>query len=98
MTLTGRRALSNSDWRPIATAPSDQDIMVFSTRWGALIAEYSSEYGQWFPRMQCPVSLHGEADGVTHWMPLPIAPETHRAGVRGLKFTSRVGEGFRVSA
>ena len=72
--------------------------MVFSARWGALIAEYSSEYGQWFPRMQCPVALHGEADGVTHWMPLPAAPETHHPAVRGLKFTTRVNDGFRVSA
>jgi hypothetical protein len=90
--------VSNLDWRPIATAPADEDIMVFSARWGALIAEYSSEYGQWFPRMQCPVALHGEADGVSHWMPLPAAPETHRAPVSGLKFTARVGNEIRVSA
>jgi hypothetical protein len=71
---------------------------VFSARWGALIAEYSSEYGQWFPRMQCPVSLHGDADGLTHWMPLPGAPESHGGVIRGLKSSTRVGDGFRFSA
>ena len=87
------------EWRPIDSAPKDQDILVFSLRWGALIAEFSSEFGQWFPRMQCPVSLHGDADGVTHWMPLPLAPEAHRsARVRGLRFASQVREGFRVAA
>ena len=91
--------MTDASWRPIGSAPNDQDILVFSTRWGALIAAYSSEFGQWFPRMQCPVSLHGEADGVTHWMPLPTAPEAHvGARVRGLKFQTRVGDGFRVAA
>ena len=84
------------EWRPIDTAPRDQDILIYSLRWGALIAEYSSEFAQWFPRMQCPVSLHGDADALTHWMPLPVAPEAHgNARVRGLKFSSQVGDGFR---
>jgi Protein of unknown function (DUF551) len=86
-------------WRPIDTAPADENILVFSTRWGALIAEYSSEFGQWFPRMQCPVSLKGEEDAVTHWMPLPGAPEAHgTVRVRGLKFATRVGDSFRPAA
>jgi hypothetical protein len=86
-------------WRPIESAPKDQDILVFSQRWGSLIAEFSSEFGQWFPRMQCPVSLHGEADGLTHWMPLPVAPEAYRsAPVRGLTFASQVRESFGLAA
>jgi hypothetical protein len=91
--------MTDAHWRPIDSAPTDQDILVFSTRWGALIAAWSSEFRQWFPRMQCPVSLHGEADGVTHWMPLPMAPASHAAArVRGLKFQSRVGDGYHVAA
>ena len=91
--------MTDAQWRPLDGAPADQDILVFSTRWGALIASYSSEFGQWFPRMQCPASLHAEADGVTHWMPLPPAPAAHAdARVRGLKFASRVADGFRLAA
>jgi hypothetical protein len=91
--------MMNPQWRSIETAPKDENILVFSMRWGALIAEYSSEFGQWFPRMQCPVSLKGEEDGVTHWMPLPSAPLAHqRAPVRGLKFSTRVGDSFRPAA
>lgn len=91
--------MSDSSWRAIETAPRDEDILVFSLRWGALIAEYSSEFRQWFPRMQCPAALDGDADGLTHWMPLPLAPEAHRfASVRGLKLASRVGDRFRVAA
>ena len=91
--------MTDAQWRPIDGAPADEDVLVFSTRWGALIAAFSSELRQWLPRMQCPVSLHAEADGVTHWMPLPPAPAMHAAvRVRGLKFQTRVGYGFRAAA
>jgi Protein of unknown function (DUF551) len=86
-------------WRPIESAPKDQDILVFSQRWGALIAEFSSEFGQWFPRMQCPVTLHGDTDAVTHWMPLPVAPSSCRgAPVRGLTFAGQLRESLGVAA
>jgi hypothetical protein len=86
-------------WRPIESAPKDQDILVFSKRWGSLIAEFSSEFGQWFPRMQCPVSLNREADSLTHWMPLPVAPEAYRgAPIRGLTFASQLRESFGLVA
>lgn len=91
--------MPETGWRPIETAPRDEDILVFSRVWGALIAEYSSEFRQWLPRMQCPASLSGDADALTHWMPLPLAPEADRlARVRGLKFSTRVGDRFRVAA
>jgi hypothetical protein len=90
--------LGEADWRPLDTAPADENVLIFSARWGALIAEYSSEFGQWFPRMQCPVSLHEEADGLTHWMPLPGAPDPRLRYSRGLNFSTGVGGGFRVSA
>jgi hypothetical protein len=78
--------MADADWRPIESAPRDRDILVFSMRWGALIAAFSSEFLQWLPRMQCPVSLHRELDGIKHWMPLPVAPDIHRGvTVRGLK-------------
>jgi hypothetical protein len=89
--------MSASEWRPIETAPKDQDILVFSLRWGALIAGFSSEFAQWLPRMQCPVSLHGEADELTHWMPLPVAPEMYvGAPMRGFRFAAASGRDIRL--
>jgi len=66
----------NSPWQPIATAPHDEQVLVFSSRWGAMIATYRSDFSAWFSRMQCPASLH-EADMalITHWMPLPPCPD-----------------------
>jgi hypothetical protein len=91
--------MPDADWRPIETAPKDQDILVFSLRWGALIAAFSSEFGQWLPRMQCPVALHAESDGVTHWMPLPIAPAFRRGGqLRGPKLSAKADNTFGLVA
>jgi hypothetical protein len=65
----------SAHWQPITTAPCDQDILVFSQRWGVIIANFRAEFSAWFPRMQCPAAL-GQDDGtlITHWMPLPSAP------------------------
>jgi hypothetical protein len=60
-------------WRPIESAPKDQDIIVFSQRWGSLIAEFSSEFDQWFPRMQCPSRSTGSRIGCRcRWHPKPV--------------------------
>jgi hypothetical protein len=64
-------------WRPIESAPKDQDIIVFSQRWGSLIAEFSSEFGQWFPRMQCPSRSMARTTGSRigcrcRWHPKPV--------------------------
>lgn len=64
-----------SAWRPIDTAPADETIMIFSLRWGPIIAEFSSEFQEWLSRMQCPASLTGQESGLTHWRPLPQTPE-----------------------
>ena len=67
---------SVAQWRPIASAPHDENILVFSSRWGAMIATFRSEFNAWFSRMQCPVSLNDEeSEAITHWMPLPPTPE-----------------------
>ena len=65
----------SAHWQPITTAPCDQDILVFSQRWGVIIANFRAEFSAWFPRMQCPAAL-GRDDGtlITHWMPLPSGP------------------------
>jgi hypothetical protein len=70
----------SAHWQPITTAPCDQDILVFSRRWGVIVANFRAEFGAWFPRMQCPAAL-GADDGalITHWMPLPSAPERNIA-------------------
>ena len=63
-------------WQPIATAPHDQPVFVFSARWGAIIATFRSDFNAWFSRMQCPASLNDtDSEALTHWMPLPQAPE-----------------------
>ena len=64
-----------TQWRPIATAPRDENILVFSRRWGVMIATFRSEFNAWFSRMQYPVSLnHEDSELISHWMPLPPAP------------------------
>ncbi len=68
--------VSVPQWQPIATAPQDENILVFSRRWGAMIATFRSEFNAWFSRMQCPASLNDqESDLITHWMPLPPGPD-----------------------
>ena len=63
-------------WQPIATAPHDQNILVFSQRWGTMIASFRPEFNAWFSRMQCPAALNADdAELFTHWMPLPGKPE-----------------------
>jgi hypothetical protein len=62
-------------WRTISSAPRDQAILVYSLRWGAIVASFSSEFGVWMPRMQCPAVLnHDDAGLITHWMPMPGLP------------------------
>jgi hypothetical protein len=67
---------SGSAWQPIATAPHNETILIFSVRWGTMIATFRPEFDAWFSRMQCPASLNDE-DGalITHWMPLPARPD-----------------------
>ena len=65
-----------AQWQPIATAPHDETILVFSSRWGAMLATFRSDFNAWFSKMQCPASLNdAESDLITHWMPLPSAPD-----------------------
>lgn len=65
-----------TQWRLIATAPRDENILVFSRRWGTMIATFRSEFNAWFSRMQYPVSLNDEdSELISHWMPLPPAPD-----------------------
>jgi hypothetical protein len=60
-------------WQPIATAPHDEQILVFSARWGAMMATFRSDFKTWFSRMQCPASLNdADIEAITHWMPLPL--------------------------
>jgi hypothetical protein len=69
--------MTNGDnrWQSIASAPQDETILVYSLRWGAIVASYASERGEWVPRMQFPSSLgDGDAALITHWMPMPGVP------------------------
>ena len=62
-------------WRSISSAPRDQNILVYSLRWGAIVASFNSALGVWIPRMQCPAVLnHEDAGLITHWMPMPGVP------------------------
>ena len=62
-------------WQPIATAPKDVEILVFTRPWGPIIALLSEEFGAWLSRMQVPVSIREEDELPTHWQPLPSAPD-----------------------
>jgi hypothetical protein len=66
---------SSSAWQPIDSAPKDEEILVFTTSWGAIIALHSSEYGEWLSRMQVPVAISGDDELPTHWQPLPVPPD-----------------------
>ncbi len=62
--------------QPIETALHDQNILVFSLRWGWMIASFRPEFNAWFSRMQCPAALgEDDAELITHWMPLPAKPD-----------------------
>lgn len=61
-------------WRPIDSAPQDQEVLVFTKPWGAIIALHSSEIGTWLSRMQVPVAMIGDDELPTHWQPLPAPP------------------------
>ena len=64
------------NWQPIATAPRDEMVLIFSRRWGAMMATYRSDFKTWFSRMQCPAVLDDDDVAlITHWMPLPATPD-----------------------
>ncbi len=74
---------SQTLWQPIANAPHNEDIFVFSRRWGLMIAAFRPEFDAWFSRMQCPAALNeDDADLITHWMPLPARPQAEQVTVR----------------
>ena len=68
-----------SAWSSIETAPMDEELLVYTKSWGAIIALHSSEYGEWMSRMQVPVALSAEVELPTHWQRLPAAPDTAEA-------------------
>ena len=61
------------EWQPIESAPNDIELLVYSPRWGAIIALHSEEDDAWLSRMQVPVSL-GDEDQPTHWQDLSAPP------------------------
>lgn len=64
-----------SSWQTIDTAPSDEEILVYTRPWGPIIALYSQEFDEWLPRMQVPVSIKDADEMPTHWQPLPKPPD-----------------------
>jgi hypothetical protein len=62
-------------WKPIVSAPADEPILVYSLRWGAIVATVDSDSGEWRTPMRYPASLDGaDAALITHWMPMPGVP------------------------
>ncbi len=62
-------------WKPIVSAPRDEAILVYSLRWGAIVATFDSEGREWRTPMRYPASLTGQdAALITHWMPMPGVP------------------------
>jgi hypothetical protein len=77
-------------WQTIESVPSDESVLVYTPRWGAIIAEHSSEYGEWLSRMQCPVSLKEDDEQPSHWMPLPLAPHAEEQALLPLEELTEV--------
>lgn len=67
--------MSSATWQPISSAPNDVEILVYTKKWGPIIARHSEEHDQWLSRMQVPVSLVEEDEMPTHWQDLPDPPE-----------------------
>jgi hypothetical protein len=62
-------------WRPISTAPRDQNVLIYSLRWGAIMATLCSRSRTWRPSMRFPAEFDGADEAlITHWMPLPAVP------------------------
>lgn len=62
-------------WRSVATAPQDETILIYSLRWGAIVASFDSERGEWTTPMRYPEALNGQdAALITHWLPMPGVP------------------------
>ena len=78
-------------WQLIDTVPPDENVLVFTPRWGAIIAEFSSEFGEWLSRMQCPVALKDDAEQPTHWMALPAPPNGADGGNQGQPLSVTAG-------
>jgi hypothetical protein len=63
-------------WQSISTAPRNQMVLVYSLRWGPMVAAFSSVSGTWLARAQSEAPLDDrDAQLITHWMPLPRVPE-----------------------
>lgn len=76
-------------WQAIDSAPKDQEILIYTRPWGAIIASFSEEFGEWLSRMQVPVSIKEDDELPTHWQPLPSPPD----GVDDSKGTGRESVG-----
>lgn len=66
---------AHDQWQTIDTVPHDAPVLVYTKPWGAIIATFSAEHGEWLSRMQVPVSIKHDEELPTHWRPLPEAPE-----------------------
>ena len=65
----------NLSWRPIATGPRGENILVYSLRWGVVVASFDTEAGALRPRLhEADAFTDAEAALITHWMPLPAVP------------------------
>lgn len=69
---------SNGEWQPIGVAPKEVDLLLRTT--------VPSEYGQTVfvgsvlpnGKLYIRGAYHAQAEGVTHWMPLPQPPEEEK--------------------
>lgn len=62
------------NWQPIADVPTDTRVFVYSDLWGVDIVSVTEE-GDWYTDDGDFIDDPAYAQSVTHWMPLPEAPE-----------------------
>ena len=58
-------------WQPIEIAPKDSTILV-TDGWSYYVCSWNHKYKSWMYDW----SEHLEVEKPTHWMPLPLLPES----------------------
>lgn len=73
--------MSETDWKPIETAPKDGTYVLLGNEGGTWVGEYAEVYqsgyrpaNPWSPVMLNVRHMKGDSLVPTHWMPLPSAP------------------------
>ena len=68
-----------SHWQPMASAPHNEDILVFSRRRGLMIAAFRPEFTRGLAKAMSAALNDDDVEHFIHWMPLPGRPDARTA-------------------